>query len=84
MGYHESGTPFFIIIIMDLRIYTYSAGGLYKVGKGLHKQKTIRTAMQALKHLKAVSNGQLVIVEYTDKYKSDIIYVSPMDLAKTI
>lgn len=71
------------IMARDLRVYKYIAGGMHKVGRS-HKNTNIRDCMTVIKHFQKDSTGQYLIVEYTDKYKSEIIYVSPLDLAKTI
>lgn len=73
----------------DIRLYIYSAGGLKALGnkgKGVHKFTSIRQCKTAITILQSGTHKpkQFVMVEYTDSYQSEIIYVSPLDLAKTI
>jgi hypothetical protein len=67
---------------MDLRVYKYSHGSLRKMDRN---SKTLRGNKTIITFLQNRSPGQYLIIEFDNSTKkSEIIYISKMDLAKTI
>lgn len=72
----------------DIRLYHYDNGTLKKMSpKKLHHYTSISECMMMIGKMKKQKFGgmyQYVIVEYTGTYSSEIIYVTPMDLASVL
>lgn len=68
----------------DLRIYYHQAGALHKVPASMHKCINIQECHRVIEYRRKRAERQYLIIEYTDKYESEIIYIDPIDISTVL